>query len=91
MVIRSLYISALLPRGCQPAVISHGRGDDDLYDGLIVMSSHRPLWTLAIVFLIPQRIGLTVLAGGSTGCPTTVWRAQRSNRYRATRNRVGAR
>lgn len=46
--------------------------------------------TLAVVFLIPQRIGLTVLAWWFDWLPHHgLDNTQRSNRYRATRNRVG--
>lgn len=48
-------------------------------------------WTLAVVFLIPQRIGLTILAWWFDWLPHHgLEDTQRSNRYRATRNRVGA-
>lgn len=59
--------------------------------GLIVAVATGHFWTLAVVFLIPQHIGLAFLAWWFDwlphhGLPDT----QRSNRYRATRNRVGA-
>ncbi len=48
-------------------------------------------WRLAVVFLIPQRIGLTVLAWWFGWLPHHgLADTQRTNRYRATRNRVGA-
>lgn len=48
-------------------------------------------WILAVVFLIPQRIGLTVLAWWFDWLPHHgLEDTQRTNRYRATRNRVGA-
>lgn len=58
--------------------------------GLTIAVVTGNLWTLAVVFLIPQRIGVTFLAWWFDwlphhGLPDT----QRSNRYRATRNRVG--
>ncbi len=59
--------------------------------GLIVAIVTGNFWTLAIVFLIPQRIGLTVLAWWFDWLPHHgLEDTQRSNRYRATRNRVGA-
>ena len=48
-------------------------------------------WILAVVFLIPQRIGLTILAWWFDWLPHHgLEDTQRTNRYRATRNRVGA-
>lgn len=48
-------------------------------------------WNLAVVFLIPQRIGLTILAWWFDWLPHHgLEDTQRTNRYRATRNRVGA-
>ena len=32
------------------------------------------LWTLAVIYLIPERAAMFVLAGGSTGYPTTTWK-----------------
>jgi fatty acid desaturase len=58
--------------------------------GLTVAIVTGNLWTLAVVFLIPQRIGLTVLAWWFDWLPHHGLEAtQRSNRYRATRARVG--
>ncbi|BBX75979.1 fatty acid desaturase [Mycobacterium shinjukuense] len=59
--------------------------------GLTVAIVTGHFWTLAVVFLIPQRIGLTVLAWWFDWLPHHgLEDTQRSNRYRATRNRVGA-
>ncbi len=59
--------------------------------GLAVAIVTGNFWTLAIVFLIPQRIGLTILAWWFDWLPHHgLADTQRSNRYRATRNRVGA-
>ncbi|SOJ57592.1 1,2-phenylacetyl-CoA epoxidase, subunit E [Mycobacterium simulans] len=59
--------------------------------GLTVAIVTGNLWTLAVVFLIPQRIGATVLAWWFDWLPHHgLEHTQRSNRYRATRNRVGA-
>ncbi|MGB8402520.1 MAG: fatty acid desaturase [Mycobacterium sp.] len=58
--------------------------------GLIVaiMSGH--FWTLAVVFLIPQRIAVVVLAWWFDWMPHHgLHDTQRSDRYRATRARVG--
>ncbi|OBJ56560.1 fatty acid desaturase [Mycobacterium asiaticum] len=59
--------------------------------GLAVATLTGNLWALAVVFLIPQRIGLTILAWWFDWLPHHgLEDTQRSNRYRATRNRVGA-
>lgn len=59
--------------------------------GLTVAIVTENFWTLAVVFLIPQRIGLTVLAWWFDWLPHHgLTDTQRTNRYRATRNRVGA-
>jgi fatty acid desaturase/ferredoxin-NADP reductase len=59
--------------------------------GLIVAIATGNFWTLLIVFLIPQRIGLTILAWWFDWLPHHgLEDTQRTNRYRATRNRVGA-
>ncbi|GAB3006993.1 fatty acid desaturase [Mycobacterium bourgelatii] len=59
--------------------------------GLIVAIVTGHFWTLAVVFLIPQRIGVTILAWWFDWLPHHgLEDTQRSNRYRATRNRVGA-
>jgi fatty acid desaturase/ferredoxin-NADP reductase len=59
--------------------------------GLTVAIVTGNFWTLAVVFLIPQRIGLTVLAWWFDWLPHHGLKdTQRTNRYRATRNRVGA-
>ncbi|MGX9671750.1 fatty acid desaturase [Mycobacterium sp. HM-7] len=58
--------------------------------GLIVaiMSGH--FWTLAVVFIIPQRIAVVVLAWWFDWMPHHgLEDTQRSDRYRATRTRVG--
>lgn len=58
--------------------------------GLIVaiMSGH--FWTLAVVFVIPQRIAVVVLAWWFDWMPHHgLADTQRSDRYRATRTRVG--
>ena len=58
--------------------------------GLIVAIVTGNLWTLAVVFLIPQRIGLTVLVWWFDWLPHHgLEDTQRSDRYRATRARVG--
>ncbi|CAM3206121.1 electron transfer flavoprotein [Mycobacterium intermedium] len=59
--------------------------------GLITAIVTGNFWTLAVVFLIPQRIGVTILAWWFDWLPHHgLEDTQRSNRYRATRNRVGA-
>ncbi|OSC38505.1 fatty acid desaturase [Mycobacterium decipiens] len=59
--------------------------------GLTVAIITGNFWTLAVVFLIPQRIGLTVLAWWFDWLPHHgLADTQRTDRYRATRNRVGA-
>jgi Fatty acid desaturase len=59
--------------------------------GLIVAIVTGNFWTLAVVSLIPQRIGLSVLAWWFDWLPHHgLADTQRTNRYRATRNRVGA-
>ena len=58
--------------------------------GLIVAIVTGNLWTLAVVFLIPQRIGLIVLVWWFDWLPHHgLEDTQRSDRYRATRARVG--
>ncbi|WP_439030999.1 fatty acid desaturase [Gordonia terrae] len=48
-------------------------------------------WTLALVYLIPERVGMFVLAWWFDWLPHhDLEDTQRENRYRATRNRVGA-
>lgn len=57
---------------------------------LILAISTGHLWTLAVVFLIPQRIGLVVLVWWFDWLPHHgLADTQRSNRYGATRARVG--
>lgn len=59
--------------------------------GVVAAIATGNFWTLAVVFLIPQRIGLTVLAWWFDWLPHHgLADTQRTNRYRATRNRVGA-
>ncbi len=59
--------------------------------GLAIAIATGNFWTLAVVFLIPQRIGLTVLAWWFDWLPHHGLRdTQSTDRYRATRNRVGA-
>ncbi|WP_407685770.1 fatty acid desaturase [Mycobacterium sp. HUMS_1102779] len=59
--------------------------------GLTVAVITGNFWTLAVAFLIPQRIGLTVLAWWFDWLPHHgLEDTQRTDRYRATRNRVGA-
>ncbi|MCH9668674.1 MAG: fatty acid desaturase [Actinomycetia bacterium] len=56
---------------------------------IAIVTGH--FWALAVVFLIPQRIGLTVLAWWFDWLPHHgLENTQRTDRYRATRNRVGA-
>ncbi|MGH3530582.1 MAG: fatty acid desaturase [Mycobacterium sp.] len=58
--------------------------------GLTVAIVTGNLWTLAVVFLIPQRIGIFVLAWWFDWLPHHGLAATaRTDRYRATRNRVG--
>ncbi|TSD96589.1 2Fe-2S iron-sulfur cluster binding domain-containing protein [Skermania sp. ID1734] len=58
--------------------------------GLIVAILTGNLWTLAVVFLIPQRIGIVFLAWWFDWLPHHGLEAtQRTDRYRATRTRVG--
>ncbi|TSD96576.1 2Fe-2S iron-sulfur cluster binding domain-containing protein [Skermania sp. ID1734] len=58
--------------------------------GLIIAILTGNLWTLAVVFLIPQRIGIVFLAWWFDWLPHHgLEDTQRSNRYRATRARVG--
>lgn len=59
--------------------------------GLVVAIVTGNFWILLVVFLIPQRIGLTILAWWFDWLPHHgLADTQRTNRYRATRNRVGA-
>ncbi|MBX9642455.1 MAG: fatty acid desaturase [Mycobacteriaceae bacterium] len=59
--------------------------------GLVAAIVTGNFWILAVVFLIPQRIGLTILAWWFDWLPHHgLEDTQRTNRYRATRNRVGA-
>lgn len=49
------------------------------------------LWTLAVIYLIPERLAMTVLAWWFDWLPHhDLEDTQRENRYRATRNRVGS-
>lgn len=49
------------------------------------------LWTLAVIYLIPERVAMAVLAWWFDWLPHhDLEDTQRENRYRATRNRVGA-
>ncbi|MUL48778.1 2Fe-2S iron-sulfur cluster binding domain-containing protein [Mycobacterium sp. CBMA293] len=58
--------------------------------GLLVAILTGHLWMLAVVFLIPQRIGIMFLAWWFDWMPHHGLEAtQRSNRYQATRARVG--
>ncbi|MEO6794440.1 MAG: fatty acid desaturase, partial [Mycobacterium sp.] len=58
--------------------------------GLVVAIATGNLWTLAVVFLIPQRIGLVFLVWWFDWLPHHgLADTQRSDRYRATRVRVG--
>jgi ferredoxin-NADP reductase/fatty acid desaturase len=58
--------------------------------GLIVAIVTGNLWTLAVVFLIPYHIGMVFLAWWFDWLPHHgLEDTQRSNRYRATRARVG--
>lgn len=58
--------------------------------GLTLAIATGKLWTLAVVFLIPQRIGIFVLAWWFDWLPHHGLAAtQRTDRYRATRARVG--
>jgi fatty acid desaturase/ferredoxin len=59
--------------------------------GLVVTVVTGNFWTLLVVFLVPQRLGITVLAWWFDWLPHHALKdTQRTNRYRATRNRVGA-
>jgi fatty acid desaturase/ferredoxin-NADP reductase len=58
--------------------------------GVVVAIVTGNIWTLAVVFLIPQRIGLLFLAWWFDWLPHHGLEAtQRSDRYQATRARVG--
>lgn len=49
------------------------------------------LWTLAVIYLIPERLAMAVLAWWFDWLPHhDLEDTQRENRYRATRNRVGS-
>lgn len=49
------------------------------------------LWTLALIYLIPERVAMFVLAWWFDWLPHhDLEETQRENRYRATRNRVGS-
>ncbi|MBX9921607.1 MAG: fatty acid desaturase [Mycolicibacterium frederiksbergense] len=49
------------------------------------------LWTLAVIYLIPERVAMAVLAWWFDWLPHhDLEDTQRENRYRATRNRVGS-
>lgn len=93
-MVEYFYIKYYLPRGRSRPVIEVAETLVMMtlfLTGLIVAIVTGNFWTLAIVFLIPQRIGLTVLAWWFDWLPHHgLEDTQRSNRYRATRNRVGA-
>ena len=81
----------------QPAAPAAGRGARDRGADLGVPSAGSStavvtgnLWLLAVVYLIPQRIAMIVLAWWFDWLPHHgLDETQRENRYRATRNRVG--
>lgn len=61
-----------------------------LVAGIVVTSLTGTLWTFAIVYLIPQRIGLIVLAWWFDWLPHHgLETTQRQDRYKATRIRAG--
>lgn len=56
--------------------------------GAAILTGH--FWTLAVLVIIPQRIGITILAWSFDWLPHhDLSETQRGNRYRATRIRVG--
>jgi len=58
---------------------------------IVVCASTGHLWTLAVVYLIPERIAMFFLAWWFDWLPHhDLEDTQRENRYRATRNRVGS-
>src|SRR4051794_32587737 len=59
--------------------------------GIAACAATGNLWTLAVVYLIPERIAMFVLAWWFDWLPHhDLEDTQRENRYRATRNRVGS-
>ncbi|MGU3293167.1 fatty acid desaturase [Williamsia sp. M5A3_1d] len=58
--------------------------------GIVAATATGHLWTLALVYLIPERVAMFVLAWWFDWLPHhDLEETQRENRYRATRNRVG--
>jgi ferredoxin-NADP reductase/fatty acid desaturase len=58
--------------------------------GLVVAISTGSLWLVAVIFIIPERIAVALLAWWFDWLPHHgLQDTQRQNRYRATRNRVG--
>lgn len=58
---------------------------------IVWAASAGQLWTLAVVYLIPERVAMFVLAWWFDWLPHhDLEDTQRENRYRATRNRVGS-
>lgn len=58
---------------------------------IVWAASAGQLWTLAVIYLIPERVAMFVLAWWFDWLPHhDLEDTQRENRYRATRNRVGS-
>jgi ferredoxin-NADP reductase/fatty acid desaturase len=58
---------------------------------IVVAAFAGELWTLALIYLIPERVAIFVLAWWFDWLPHhNLEDTQRENRYRATRNRVGS-
>lgn len=58
---------------------------------IVAAAAAGQLWTLAVIYLIPERVAMFVLAWWFDWLPHhDLEDTQRENRYRATRNRVGS-
>lgn len=93
-LVEYFYLRYYLPRARSRPVLEVGETMVMMalsFTGLVVAIVTGNFWILAVVFLIPQRIGLTILAWWFDWLPHHgLEDTQRTNRYRATRNRVGA-
>lgn len=93
-LVEYFYLRYYLPRARSRPVLEVGETMVMMalsLTGLVVAIVTGNFWILAVVFLIPQRIGLTILAWWFDWLPHHgLEDTQRTNRYRATRNRVGA-
>ncbi|AYE97998.1 electron transfer flavoprotein [Mycobacterium paragordonae] len=93
-LVEYFYLRYYLPRARSRPVLEVGETMVMMalsLTGLVVAIVTGNFWILLVVFLIPQRIGLTILAWWFDWLPHHgLEDTQRTNRYRATRNRVGA-